>query len=78
MAPAFGLIGTGLAFGIFKLKLFPPRPSPFFKILVPVAAIETSYWVIGLTSVTPLLFLLMYSFGKSPKAECCALGKFLL
>jgi len=37
---------------------------------VPEAAIETSYLSIGLISVTPLAALLIYSFGKSPKAEC--------
>jgi len=32
---------------MFKLVLFPPRPSPFLRIAVPVAAMETSYLPIG-------------------------------
>ena len=58
--------------------LFPPIPSPFFKIAVPVAASETSYLSIGLISVTPAFLDFKNSAGKSPNAECCALGKFLL
>jgi hypothetical protein len=37
---------------------------------VPLAAIETSYLSIGLMAVTPAAFFFMYSFGKSPNAEC--------
>jgi len=37
--------------GLFKLTVLPPRPSPFLRMAVPEAAIETSYLSIGLTSV---------------------------
>ena len=39
---ALGLSGTGFGLAWFKLKLLPPSPSPFLRILVPVAAIDTS------------------------------------
>jgi hypothetical protein len=48
-----------MAFGLFKLVDFPPSPSPFLRMAVPVAAIETSYLSIGLISVTPAAFLFM-------------------
>jgi len=69
-APAFGFCGTGFSFGLFKLVDLPPSPSPFLRIAVPHAAIETSYLSIGFTAVTPMAFFFIYSFGKSPKAEC--------
>jgi len=69
-APATGFCGTGFNFGLFNDVLFPPSPSPFLRIAVPAAAIETSYLSIGVTAVTPSAFAFIYSFGKSPKAEC--------
>jgi len=77
-APATGFCGTGFNFGLFKEVLLPPSPSPFLRMAVPAAAIETSCLSIGLTAVTPRALAFKYSFGKSPKAECWALGKFLL
>jgi hypothetical protein len=69
-APALGFCGTGFSFGLLRLVVLPPSPSPFFKMAVPVAAIETSYLSIGLMAVTPAALFFMYSTGKSPKAEC--------
>jgi hypothetical protein len=70
VAPATGFYTGGLGFGLFKLVDLPPRPSPFFKIEVPVAARETSILSIGFTSDTVAVYFCMISFGKSPKAEC--------
>jgi len=55
-APALGFWGSGFSFGFRSEVALPPRPSPFLRMAVPVAAMLYSCFWIGSISVTPPFF----------------------